>query len=126
MSDLTFANLAATDTTATGQGKSAYTVLLRDVPAGILTLRNSTIIAGDGADGADGSDGADASIVVATGSMTGTTGGTGGVAASCSTQRGASGPGGSNAGAGGSASGGAGGGVESHVLEHRDASGVLE
>ena len=110
VSDLTFANLSATDTTATGQGKSAYTILLRDIPAGILTLRNSTIIAGDGADGADGSNGADASLVFSSGPMTGTNGGGGGVGVGCGNERGASGPGGFNAGAGGAASGGAGGG----------------
>ncbi len=103
----------ATERLPDGQGKSSYAMVVRNVPAGVLTIANNAFVAGDGAAGAVGAAGVDAASTAATAAMAGGDGGASSeFATSCdTTSRGAAGPAGANAGltGTGAGTGGAGG-----------------
>lgn len=97
---LAFLVVFGVDTTAqlpSGQGKSSYAMVVKDVPPNVLTIANNAFVAGDGAPGAAGSPGTSASATPAT---SGGEGGDSGVPVACE-DRGTAGSAASGAGAGG-------------------------
>jgi hypothetical protein len=98
LADLTLSGADANARLASGQGKSAYVIVARNVPAGMLTIARNTIIARNGMHGQLGANGTNASSLAATPSMDGTDGGnaTELVAACDASSRGAAGSGGSD------------------------------
>jgi len=96
LADLTLQGANST-TGVGGSMKASYTILVEDVPAGVLTISGNTIIAGDGADGADGGNGWDATTLTA--APSGDQGGSGAEQLACDdTSHGAGGSRGTNSG----------------------------
>jgi hypothetical protein len=65
VADLEIVGPDATGLTATGEGRSSYAIVLRNVAAGVVTLTRLDIIGGDGSSGADGAVGVDAATLSA-------------------------------------------------------------
>ncbi len=74
ISDLEVVGQNVTEQLGSGQGKSSYGIVVRDVLAGVLTIERVTVTGGNGADGADGAAGSSASGT-ATAAMNGIDGG---------------------------------------------------
>jgi hypothetical protein len=60
VADLTLRGVNVTQQTAAGQGRSSYVAIVKDVPAGVLTIARSRIVGRNGAPGAGGVAGGDA------------------------------------------------------------------